>query len=361
MIQLPRLPRLTHRRAAPGTAPGTLHPREQRVQQIELRLMCFGRETLEERNLGSVDELPAVAELVRPGFPGAVWLDVVGLHDVELLAAVGRCFGLHPLALEDVANLGQRPKVEPYGEHLFIVLDHLHAGDQAFAVEQISLFLLPGLVITFQEVPGDPFAPVRERIRRGGNRLRTLGADYLAYALIDSVVDHFFPVLESFGERIETLEEELVDRPEPAVLEHIYRLRRELLMMRRIAWPERDVLSTLYRDELPLIGPETQVFLRDCHDHAVRALEILETYRELAGSMLDVYLSSLSHRMNEVMKVLTIIATIFIPLTFIAGVYGMNFARMPELHWRWGYPASLGMMAVVAAALVYYFRRKGWF
>jgi magnesium transporter len=216
-------------------------------------------------------------------------------------------------------------------------------------------------VLTFQELEGDCFEPVRERVRRGKGRIRRMGADYLAYALIDALIDQFFPILERQGERIEALEDELIEDPAPETLQRIYRLRRELLLLRRAAWPEREVIATLQREETALVGREVKVFLRDAYDHAVQVLEILETYRELAGSMLDVYLSSLSHRMNEVMKVLTIIATIFIPLTFIAGIYGMNFARMPELHWAWGYPAALAVMAAIGLALVVFFRRRGWF
>jgi magnesium transporter len=256
--------------------------------------------------------------------------------------------------------VGQRPKVEEYDDHLFCVLRCFHHDGSELRSEQISLFLLPGAVLTFQEVHGDAFEPVRERVRRGTGRIRRAGADYLAYALVDALVDQFFPLMERLGERIEALEEELVDRPEPETLQAIYRLRRELLLLRRAAWPEREVLGALHRGETKLVRPETQVFLRDAYDHAVQVLEILETYRELAGSMLDVYLSSLSHRMNEVMKVLTIIATIFIPLTFVAGIYGMNFQYMPELTWRWAYPVVLGAMTAIGLALVWYFRRRGW-
>jgi len=353
---------LVRRHAVPGTAPGTLRaPVERKVDEVRMRLLRYGPWGCEERELSTVAEVEEVRRAAAGGPAGILWLDVVGLHDVDLLAAIGGVFGLHALALEDVVNTGQRPKVEEYDDHLFVILRGFHEDGDELEPEQLALFLLPGVVLSFQERPGDVFEPVRERLRRGKGRARGMGADYLLYALVDAVIDGCFPLLEAFGERIEDLEHELIEDPSPATLERIYQIRRELLQLRRAAWPEREVVNSLHREETPHVTRETKVFLRDCYDHAVEVLEILETYRELAGSMLDVYLSSLSHRMNEVMKVLTIIATIFIPLTFIAGVYGMNFEVMPELSWAWGYPAALGAMAVVAGALVVYFHRRGWF
>ncbi|HUO86207.1 MAG TPA: magnesium/cobalt transporter CorA [Thermoanaerobaculia bacterium] len=350
------------RHAQPGTAPGTLRAPEQRVDRVRIRVIRYSPESIEEIEVATVEECAAFRPAAgQAAGGGATWIDVVGLHDVELVARLGECFGLHPLALEDVVNLGQRPKADDYDDHLFCVLRNFHAGDASLVSEQISLFLVPGLLLTFQEMEGDSFEPVRERLRRGKGRIRRMGADYLAYALIDALVDQFFPILERQGERIEALEDELIEDPTPETLQKIYRMRRELLLLRRAAWPEREVLSTLQREETALMSREVRPFLRDAYDHSVQVLEILETYRELAGSMLDVYLSSLSHRMNEVMKVLTIIATIFIPLTFVAGIYGMNFDRMPELHWRWGYPVALVVMGATALALVAFFRRRGWF
>ncbi|HEX2164045.1 MAG TPA: magnesium/cobalt transporter CorA [Thermoanaerobaculia bacterium] len=345
------------RHAAPGTAPGTLRPSAQRVERVTIHVIRYSPEDFDEREVASLEECAALAP---PAAGGVTWIDVVGLHDIELVARLGDTFGLHPLALEDVLNTGQRPKLDEYDDHLFCVLRDFHGGETLIS-EQIALFLKPGLVLTLQELPGDSFEPVRERLRRGRGRIRAAGADYLAYALIDALVDQFFPLLEQQGERIEALEEELIAAPTPETLERIYRLRRELLLLRRAAWPEREVIGALRREETALVGREVKLFLGDAYDHAVQVLDILETYRELAGSMLDVYLSSLSHRMNEVMKVLTVIATIFIPLTFVAGVYGMNFDRMPELHWRWGYPASLLLMTAIALGLIVFFRRRGWF
>ena len=350
------------RHARPGTAPGTLQAPEQRVEEIRIRVIRYSPEGIEDVEVPGVEECAAYRPAAgQAAGGGATWIDVIGLHDVELVARLGECFGLHPLALEDVVNTGQRPKADDYDDHLYCVLRNFHADSVNLVSEQISLFLMPGLVLTFQEMEGDAFEPVRERLRRGKGRIRRMGADYLAYALIDALIDQFFPILESRGERIEALEDELIEDPTPETLQKIYRMRRELLLLRRAAWPEREVLSALQREETALMSREVKPFLRDAYDHTVQVLEILETYRELAGSMLDVYLSSLSHRMNEVMKVLTIIATIFIPLTFVAGVYGMNFEHMPELAWPWAYPAVMALMAVIGIGLVVYFRRRGWF
>ena len=362
--------RLFHRRhSKPGTSPGTLRPPEvRRVEQVSLAVLHYDGTSVVEEAARSLEELDAVLARLRPDGEapaGVLWIDVLGLHEVDLLAALGERFGVHPLALEDVVNTGQRPKAEDYEGALFLVMRHFHClGSEEtsadLAPEQISLFVRPGLVLTFQEAEGDAFEPVRERIRRASGRIATRGSDYLAYALLDALVDGRFPLLERLGEQIEDLEEELISDPTPESLQTLYRLRRDLLLLRRAAWPERELLGSLVRGDSPLFGDETRVFLRDCYDHAVEALEILETYRELAAGMLDVYLSSVSQRMNEVMKVLTIIATIFIPLTFIAGVYGMNFQNMPELRQPWGYPAIWILMIAIALALVAYFRRKDW-
>ena len=361
--------RFVRRHGHVGASPGTLRaPEVQRVDEVSIQVFRYGPDGCEESAAGGAADLaPLVPQLGRGSRP-MTWIDVVGLHDIELIAELGRLFGLHPLALEDVVNTGQRPKMEDYESNIFIVLRHFHhqpvaggaEGEEEMVPEQISMFVQPGLVITFQEVAGDAFEPVRDRLRRKAGRLPSRGADYLAYALVDALVDSFFPLLEHLGERIEDLEEELVDEPTPESLDSIYRLRRDLLLLRRAAWPKREMINSLQRDDNDLISDETRLFLRDCYDHAVEVLEIIETYRELGAGMLDVYLSSMSQRMNEVMKVLTIIATIFIPLTFIAGVYGMNFQYMPELSMHLGYPVTLAVMAVIAIGLLGYFKRKGW-
>ena len=353
---------LFHKRVAkPGTAPGTLEPpAERRVEKVQLEVIDYGPDRLEERQVAAVEELFPYRDR-----PGIAWINVVGLHDVELLRRLGEHYGLHPLALEDVLNVDHRPKHEDHDSHHFVVMKQIHMN-AALATEQISLFLGAGWVLTFQEAPEDVFDPVRERIRRGKGRIRTGGADYLAYALVDALVDQLFPVLERYGERIEALEDALIENPREAMLAQIHAIKRELLVLRRTAWPHREVVTSLEREEPPLIRAETRVFLRDCYDHTIQIMDMLETYRDLASGLMDLYLSSVSNRMNEVMKVLTVMASIFIPLTFLAGIYGMNFDpdagpwNMPELGWRWGYPAFWGLILGLGGGLVWYFKRKGW-
>ncbi|MEA2559945.1 MAG: magnesium transporter [Acidobacteriota bacterium] len=345
----------------PGTAPGTLKAPEKRVEQVRMTVIDYGPERLEEKTVTRVEQLFPYRDS-----PTVTWINIDGLHDVAALEALGKHFGFHPLALEDVLNCGQRPKLEDYGEYHFMIMKSL-LYDETLATEQISFFLGGNYVITLQEIAGDSFEAVRERIRRGKGLIRKAGPDYLAYALIDALVDEFFPVMEKFGERIETLEAELLANPTPETIQQVHRIKRELLLLRRTAWPERDVIAAMQREESDVIHPETQVFLRDCYDHTIQVIDMIETFRDLAAGMLDVYLSSVSNRMNEVMKVLTIISTIFIPLNFIAGVYGMNFhtegkpMNMPELNWRFGYPYALTLMFTVALLLVFYFRKKRWF
>jgi len=290
---------------------------------------------------------------------------VVGLADVATVDQVGAAFGLHRLALEDVLNVHQRPKVEEFEQHLFVVARMLDDERRAES-EQLALFLGEGFLLTFQERPGDCFEPVRARLRLGKGRIREAGADYLAYALIDAVIDRYFPALESYGEEIEELEEQVIAGPEPGQVSRLHVLKRELLGLRRAVWPTRDMVSALIREDTPFIGEATRVYLRDCYDHAVQLMDLVETYREIVSGLLDVYLSSMSARLNEVMKMLTIIATIFIPLSFVASLYGMNFDptaspwNMPELGAYFGYPIAIGVMVAIAVALLAYFRWKGW-
>lgn len=292
---------------------------------------------------------------------GAVlWVNVDGLGDDAVLRELAQRFGLHPLAMEDVVNLHQRPKLEDYADHLFIVLRMPVPGRESFTTEQVALFVGDGYVLTFQERPGDVFEPVRARLRSDSRPIRARGSDYLAYALIDAVVDSHFPVLELLGERLESLEDAVVLRPEPGQIAAIHAIKHELRTIRASIWPVRDLLSALLRDDTARIGDQARLFLRDCEDHTFQLIDMIETYREIASGLVDIHLSSQSNRMNEVMQVLTLIATIFIPLTFIVGVYGMNFDVMPELRWRWGYPAVLLAMAMIGAGLALWFRSKGW-
>jgi magnesium transporter len=332
-----------------------------------MSVVAYDEERVVERRVASLDEALAV----RDRFEGTavLWLDVVGLHDVALLQEIGARFGLHPLALEDVLNTGQRPKAEDYEDHHFVVMRLFHVLEEASGVlegEQISIFLGERFVLTFQEIHGDVFEPVRDRIRHGKGRIRSMGGDYLTYALLDSLVDHFFPVLEHLGDRIEDLEDEAMFEPGRSTVESIHELKKELLALRRAAWPQRDVLAVLERFESEWISRETRIFLRDCYDHAVQIMDMIETYRDLVSGLLDIYLSSVSNRRNEVMKVLTVMASIFIPVTFLAGVYGMNFDpdsapwSMPELGWAWGYPVFWVVSAATAGGLLWFFKRKGW-
>ncbi len=293
--------------------------------------------------------------------PAVTWIDADGVHDTEMVQAIGEAVGIHPLTLEDIANTSQRPKIEDYRDYLYVAVRMLAPGDGGeFRSEQVSLVLGRGYVVSFQEQPGDVFERIRERLRAGAGRLRSEGADYLFYALLDAIVDGYFSVIEVFGERIEGVEEEVVADPDRETLQAIYALKRSLIALRRSVWPLRDVVAELERGDSPLIREPTLFYLRDIYDHTIEVAETVETYRDTMSGTLDVYLSSQSSRMNEIMKVLTIIATIFIPLTFIAGVYGMNFAYMPEIRHPWGYPAALALMAVVAAVMLLYFRKKRW-
>lgn len=326
--------------------------------------MAWSPEAFEERRVDSAD---AAADYVGR-FP-VVWVNVTGLANLDTIERIGERFSLHRLALEDAVHTHQRPKVEEYPERLFIVFrapePAREGADARLSTEQISLFLGPGFVITFQEGEGDCFEPVRDRARANRGRMRTLPPGYLAYALLDAAIDAFFPVAEELGERIESIEQSVLEGQLRGVSARIYQARHDLMAMRRAVWPLRDMLGALLRDPHPLFHPDTRLFLRDCYDHTVQLMDIIETYRDLAAGLMDVYLGMASVRMNEIMKVLTLFATLFMPLTFIVGVYGMNFdtsqpANMPELGWRYGYLFALGLCAITVVAMLWYTRRKGW-
>ncbi len=354
------MPRLIKKRSTKaGLPPGALvHIGERKVEKTEIRILDYDEEHLQEVEIETVDEC-----LPFKDKPTVTWTNVEGIHEVEVLERFGDCFGLHPLTVEDVLNTDQRPKVEDFGEYIYIVLRMISYNDdrEEVVTEQTSLVLGPNFVISFQEGPGgDVFDPVRERIRTGKGRMRKMGPDYLAYSLVDSIVDNYFTVLERLGENIEFLEDELVTNPRPETLQTIHDLRREMIFLRKSVWPMREVISALERGESSLIQDSTRIYLRDVYDHTIQVIDAVETLRDMLSGMLDIYLSSISNRMNEVMKVLTIIATIFIPLTLIAGIYGMNFQYMPELGWRWGYPLVWAAMIVIGGLMLLYFRRKKW-
>jgi len=297
------------------------------------------------------------------------WVDVLGLGNEETWQQLGRVFNLHPLVMEDIVNVPQRPKFEDYEDHLVIIAHMVMPKERGtgFYNEQVSFVLGKHYLLTVQEEPErDCFGPVRDRIRTSKGTLRKQGADYLAYTLLDAIIDGFFPVLENYGEKIEELEDEVVTNPTPQTLEKIYQVKRELLALRRAIWPQRDAINSLIRDGSDLISADVRIYLRDCYDHAVQVMDMVETYRELTAGLMDVYLSAVNNKMNEIMKLLTVISSIFIPLTFIAGVYGMNFnpdkpGNMPELNWPYAYLACWGLMIAIASGLVFFFWRRGWF
>jgi magnesium transporter len=344
--------RLVRRRSL-GKPAGTLSA-DPAAAPTTISALSYGADAFDEHAAARPADLPS---LRRPG--RVLWIDVAGLADTAAIEAIGAGFGIHPLTLEDAVNLHQRPKVELFDGYVFIVMRMLDASDTGLT-EQMSILVGPDWLITFQERPGDCFGPTRARLARPGGRLRAAGAAALAHALIDAVIDSFFPLLERYGEAIEDLEDAVVSAPAPAHVQRLHGIKRDLLEVRRAVWPTRELVNALIRDEHPLFGAGERVYLRDCYDHAVQLMDIVETYREIASGLLDVYLSSMSARLNEIMKVLTIIATIFIPLSFFAGLWGMNFRHMPELEQPWGYPAALAFMSAVAGVLLWFFRRRGW-
>lgn len=330
------------------------------ASQPMISVIAFGPDAIEENRDTSLQSIGERQESLP-----VLWIDIVGLGDVSILQECGKKFGLHNLALEDVINVHQRPKVEEYDDHLFIVC-RMPRKTHVTRSEQVSLFLGKGFVISFHEHAGDCFEPVRHRLRASRGRIRKQAADYLAYALLDAVTDSYFPIIEDLSERIYALEEAIMSEPVSDDVKRIHALKRELLTTRRAVWPQRDMLNQLIRDESPHIGQGTKIYLRDCFDHTFQLIDLVETYRETISDLTDIFMSAQNTRMNEVMKVLTVIATIFMPLTLVSSIYGMNFDRtaspwnMPELGWAFGYPVAMVSMLVIAAGMLFYFRRKKW-
>lgn len=341
-----------------GLSPGSLvHIGEVRQTAPRTEVIAFNRDRVD------ILHPDLEKECMLPPSEGSVtWVNVEGIGRLELLKKLGDCYGIHLLVLEDIANTDQRPKAEEYDKYLFVVLKMLTPVDAGVSSEQVSLVLGEGWLLTFQEgLDGDPFNPVRQRLNNIQGRVRNQGADFLAYSLMDVIVDNYFLVLEQVADSIEVMEEELMRDPSPRTLVEIYRLKRELLFIHKAIWPLREVINVLIRRESSLVKEPTLIYLRDLYDHTIQVVETVETLRDMLSGMLDIYLSSVSNRMNAVIKVLTIIATIFMPLTFIVGLYGMNFRHMPELEWQWGYPAVLLLMVVVTAGMLIFFRRMKWF
>ncbi|MCF7886568.1 MAG: magnesium/cobalt transporter CorA [Candidatus Marinimicrobia bacterium] len=341
-----------------GLSPGTLiHIGEQKTEYVELSVIDYNSD---EAEFSKIDTPDKILKYIKND--NVSWLNVCGLHQPEIIDQIGHEFGIHSLVLEDILNTEQRPKVEIYDDYIFIVVKMLQYDEkkEGLDVEQLSLILGKNFVITFQEKEGDVFDRLREWIKKGKGRLRKKGADYLAYALVDAVVDHYFLVLEKFGDEIEKIEDNVYLEPDSDMVSEIQRIKSDMIFIRKSVWPLRESINLLMRDETPFIKEENIIFLRDLYDHTIQVIDTIEIFREMVSSLLDVYLSSISNRMNEVMKVLTIIATIFIPLTFIAGIYGMNFEYMPELKIPWAYPAVLIVCILIAIIMLIFFRRKKW-
>ena len=341
-----------------GLPPGTLvHIGEQQPEAVQIHLMDYDVEGLRERRLAAIEEA-----FVAKGSPGVNWIDIDGLQEVEVVRKIGVEFGIHPLVQEDILNTTQRPKVEDHGSYLFIVAKMIYGDqEQGIEAEQLSLVVGANYVISFQEKTGrDIFEPLRERLRHNRGGIRQYGADHLAYALLDTTVDHYFAVLENLGDQVDQLEDQLLEKPETDLLQPIQQVRREVLFIRQAAWPLREVVNHLYREASPLVAQETRLYLRDIYDHLVQMIDTVEISREIVVGLLDLHLFNLNHRMNEVMKVLTIFTSIFIPLTFIVGVYGMNFHHMPELDLSWSYPALWVVMVAIGVGMVFFFRKKKW-
>ncbi|MEH2354219.1 magnesium/cobalt transporter CorA [Nostoc sp.] len=368
--KLRRLPKILNRPSyedefyhQPGTIPGTIFIDEDAPPPI-IFLIDYNQTNYIREQIATPEECVPYLDM-----ESISWVDVQGLGSQDILQRLGKVFELHPLVLEDIVNVPERPKTEDYEDQLLFIARMVVAKEKTcgFYSEQVSLILGKHYLLTVQEEPEhDCFEGVRSRIEKNKGIIRKQGADYLAYALLDAIIDGFFPVLELYGERIEELEEEVIVKPTPQTLQSIYQIRRELLQLRRAIWPQRDAINSLIRDGSELIGEEVRIYLRDCYDHTVQVMDMVETYRELSSGLMDVYLSAVSNKMNEIMKVLTIVSTIFIPLTFVAGIYGMNFNtekspyNMPELNWYWGYPLCWAVMLAIAFSLLFFFWRRGW-
>jgi len=347
-----------------GLAPGTLtHIGEKKTETSAISIINYNKERFHEKIPNKVEECFSHKDSTTLS-----WINVNGLHEVDIIEKIGNQFGLHPLILEDILNTGQRPKYEDFENYICIVLKMLYVDEKTSDIhaEQVSIVFGKTFVISFQEQAGDVFNGIRERIRQDKGKVRKMGADYLAYALIDAIVDHYFLILERLGENIEDVEEELVANPTPRNLRAIQNLKRDAIFLRKSVWPLREMINSMQRVETGLVKKTTGVYLRDLYDHIIQVIDTIETMRDMISGILDIYLSSISNRMNEVMKVLTIIATIFIPITFITGIYGMNFnpgisqLNMPELNWKFGYIFAWAAMILIVVSMLSYFRKKKW-
>ncbi|MGW8301639.1 MAG: magnesium/cobalt transporter CorA [Desulfobacterales bacterium] len=341
-----------------GMSPGVVvHVGEQKIDTARITLMAYDQTRLEEKQLKRIEDCFAYKDT-----PPVGWINIDGLHEVELIEKIGTHFNIHPLTQEDIVNTGQRPKVEDFEEYIYLVFKMLKFDETIGHItsEQVSLIVGPHYLLSFQETEGDVFNSVRERIRKGRVHIRKSGPDYLAYALIDAVVDHYFLILEKMGEKIEHFEEQLHAQPTPEILKATHDLKRELIYFRKQVWPIREVLNAWQKSESSIVQETNKVFIRDVYDHTMQVIDTIDSLRDIISGLMDLYLSTVSNKMNEVMKVLTIMATIFIPLTFVAGIYGMNFKYMPELEWKWSYPVLWIVLVVIFFGMIFYFKRKKW-
>jgi magnesium transporter len=338
----------------PGTPPGTL-TRHSTNDTTHIRLFEYGDESFSEIPSPTPQQCQDVQQNTLVD-----WLDVTGVNDPIVIRELGETFGLHPLALEDILNSGQRPKIDFHEQHAFLILNLPHLIEDDIVLEQVSVFIGNGHLLSFCSGDGAAFEPVRQRLRQGFGRIRTRGVEYLLYTLVDVVIDSAFPLLEDIGEQIEELEDRVLENPDKTILNTLHQLKRDLLLLRRALWPQREVISRLIQHDTELVNATMRPYFSDCYDHAVQIIDLIETYREMLSGMLDIYLSSLSNRMNDIMRVLTVVGTIFIPLTFIVGVYGMNFRVMPELQWEYGYFVIWGIMLALAIGMLAAFKWRNW-
>ncbi|WP_027358940.1 magnesium/cobalt transporter CorA [Desulforegula conservatrix] len=346
-------------RTKAGLPPGSLiHIGEKLVEYVSINLIDYTENSFTERKVESIEDCREA--LVTPSIS---WINMVGLHDVTQFQQIQDVFGIHPLVLEDILSTAQRPRMEDYGDYIYIVLKMIYLEPESHQIisEQISLILGKDFLLSFQESTGNTFNPIRDRIRTSKGRLRKSGADYLAYCMLDAIVDNYFVVLEEIGEKIEDFQEQVIGNPSPEVLSSIHRAKRDMIHLRKALWPVRELVNGLQKTESSLIEESTDVFLRDVYEHSVQVIESIEMMRDMLGSALDIYLSSTSNRMNEVMRVLTVISTLFIPLTFMVGIYGMNFENMPELKLKYGYEGLWVIMILTVAVMITFFRKRKWF
>lgn len=350
--------RRRHNTQKVGMPPGTLvHIGNLRSEKIKISMLCYSEENWTEQQFSTVDEL-----LSHECSADVNWIHISGIHNITIIEKIGNKFNIHPLVMEDIVNTDQRPKLDENKDYVYIVLKMINYLEQNNNIEfeQISMIVGNNYMLSFQENDNNAFQLIRDRIKKVNGKIRAKGVDYLAYALIDCIVDYYYVALEYLGEKIELLDDDLMLDPGPNVLKQIHTLKTEMLFVRKAIWPLREIINALARGDSVLFHHDTLIYLRDVYDHVIQVIDTIEMYRDMVTGMFDIYISSVSYKLNEVMKVLTIIATIFIPLTFIVGLYGMNFKYMPELEWEWGYPAVLAFMAIISIVMIMYFRKKKW-